>query len=133
MKPKPLLIACAGEWYTVEAHEAKYVGGNARISLRLVTGEPFATLSINTKLRPRKGCFFLKEYGENEEVAAQFLEAGLIEKTGRWADSGPMRHPEVRMSVALLRSITAAPSHPAMRDRSSALPSLLTSEQKRGS
>lgn len=27
---------------------------------------------------------------------------------------------------ALLRSITAAPSHPAMRDRSSALPSVLT-------
>lgn len=57
-----------------------YGNGNLAVEAFL-HGEPYATLSVNMPPYDRlpEGVFFLKEWSENAEIAAAFVESGLIE------------------------------------------------------
>jgi hypothetical protein len=68
----------------------RYASGNGlAIQLTCEDGEPFATLSVNMPGEPLgEDEFFLKDWSENEEVAAAVRELGVFEPLGRFASSG---------------------------------------------
>lgn len=48
----------------------------------------FATLSVNLEVKPSEGCFWLKAWSENEELAKFMLDNGYVELTGKVAQAG---------------------------------------------
>ncbi len=65
---------------------------NKRLALQVVTteyGEPYGTLSVNlpdVAIPPE--CIAVKNYSENEEMAAAAYETGIFEDTGVRAQTG---------------------------------------------
>lgn len=64
-------------------------------------GEPYCTLSVNLDTPPSEGCFYLKDWSENEEIAQWFLREGLIEMTGAFKLTGHVEAHEVRITPKL--------------------------------
>ena len=60
---------------------ARYRNGNLAVEAIAADGEPYATLSVNMPPYDPlpEGVFFLKDWSENAEIAAAFIESGLIE------------------------------------------------------
>ena len=78
----------SARWGKVTALRGNYAGpkGPLAIVLQTATGEPLATLSVNM-YRPGcshdssdlpAGCFYVKDYGGHEELAAEALSSGLF-------------------------------------------------------
>jgi hypothetical protein len=78
----------SARWGTVAALRGSYGGpkGPLAIVLQTESGEPLATLSVNM-YRPEcshdsrdlpAGCFYVKDYGGHEELAAEALSSGLF-------------------------------------------------------
>jgi hypothetical protein len=78
----------SSRWGRVDAWRATYLGENGptAVTLTLQDGEPLATLSVNmyqpecshdsSDLPP--DCFYVKQWSENETLAAEALESGLF-------------------------------------------------------
>ena len=75
-------------WGPVRVSRATYGSAKGPLAIILTTddGEPLATLSVNL-YRPDcshdstdlpKGCFYVKEWSENEELAAEASASGLF-------------------------------------------------------
>lgn len=75
-------------WGRVNVLRATYgaADGPTAILLQLETGEPLATLSVNM-YKPQcsrdsqdlpKDCFYVKNWSENDAIAAEALESGLF-------------------------------------------------------
>lgn len=65
-------------------------------------GEPYCTLSVNMDLKPpAEGCFWLKDWSENEQIAEWFIKEGLVERTGRFMPSGFVTVHEVTITPKL--------------------------------
>lgn len=63
-------------------------------------GERLTTASSNlaqSGSSPKPGCFFLKNYSENEGLLESLIKAGVVEETGLTAYSGWATFPEVRV------------------------------------
>jgi len=78
----------SARWGAVTALRGTYEGpkGPAAVVLTLEDGEPLATLSVNM-YRPEcsqdsrdlpADCFYVKQWSENEELAAEALASGLF-------------------------------------------------------
>lgn len=78
----------SARWGKVIASKATYerADGPLAIVLQTENGEPLATLSVNM-YRPEcshdsrdlpAGCFYAKDYGGQEEIAAEALASGLF-------------------------------------------------------
>lgn len=82
------------------------VGGATAIFLVCMdpdeAGEPYCTLSVNMDLNPpAEGCFWLKDWSENELIAEWFIKEGLIEPTGVAIKTGFVTAREVRITPKL--------------------------------
>jgi hypothetical protein len=73
-------------WGKVIAHREAYPGGAAAVLLLCEDGEPLAKLSVNM-YRPvcshdsrdlPPGCFYMKDWAENAEIAVEAVESGLF-------------------------------------------------------
>ncbi len=80
----------SARWGTVVASRATYGGPSGPLAVVLQTedGEPLATLSVNM-YRPEcsddsrdlpAGCFYAKDYGGQEELAAEALNSGFFKE-----------------------------------------------------
>lgn len=78
----------SARWGKVAAFRGHYNGPNGplAVALQTATGEPLATLSVNM-YRPEcshdsrdlpAGCFYVKDYGGHEDLAAEALASGLF-------------------------------------------------------
>ena len=81
--------------FTVFGEECCFVTKNypnGRLALQVVTaqyGEPFGVLSVNVPdVNVPDGCIAVKNYSENEPLAAAAYETGLFEDTGVKAQTG---------------------------------------------
>jgi len=74
---------------------------NKRIALQIYDEEgPYCTLTTNIvgeTLQP--GEFFIKNWSENEEIAAAALNSGIFEDTGRRVNSGFIEVPVWRFKA----------------------------------
>jgi hypothetical protein len=77
-------------WGVVNVHQATYVSRTGPLAITLTTdeGEPLATLSVNM-YRPEcshdssdlpKDCFYVKQWGGHEDLAAEALASGLFKE-----------------------------------------------------
>lgn len=66
---------------TLRLREARYGNGNLAVEAIDLQGESYAVLSVNMPPYDAlpEGVFFLKDWSENAEIAAAFIESGLIE------------------------------------------------------
>lgn len=82
----------SARWGNVVASRGNYGGpqGPLAIVLQCEDGEPLATLSVNM-YRPEcshdsrdlpAGCFYVKDYGGQEDLAAEALASGLFKTRG---------------------------------------------------
>ena len=79
-------------WGQVDVHRATYgkADGPTAVLLTIEGGEPLATLSVNM-YRPEcsrssadlpADCFYVKDWSENEAIAAEAIASGLFERRG---------------------------------------------------
>jgi hypothetical protein len=62
------------------------------------TAQPYATLSVKlAQADPEPGCFWLKDWSENEPIAKHMLDRGLLELTGRTCITGFVVAKEARL------------------------------------
>ena len=66
----------------------KYAHGSAMSVEIEAGGEPYAVLSVNMHEAPAAGCFWLKSWSENEEIARELKAQGVYELTGRAIQAG---------------------------------------------
>jgi hypothetical protein len=80
----PRNVAMRRERYAID-------GGLAVQLIDEADGMPYATVSINVEgLDLAKDEFVFKTYSENEGLREAMIEAGIVERTGRWAGVGPI-------------------------------------------
>lgn len=78
--------------------EERYANGRAlAVVVRDAEGMPYATLSVNLPQPPAPGCFWLKDWSENEDVALAALAAGIVTLTGRRQQVGFVEAKEARL------------------------------------
>lgn len=78
---------------------AQYGNGRVAVILNCDDGEPFAKLSVNMSddSDVRESEFAMKDYSENERIAAKVKRLGLFEDTGRTVSNGFVRVPVYRI------------------------------------
>ena len=82
-----LLFKFDGE--TLKIRKSTYQNnGASAVFVECEDGEPYAILSCNLEAKPANGCFWLKDWSENEPIAKALLKSGVIELTGRAVSSG---------------------------------------------
>jgi hypothetical protein len=88
-------ISCDGEQITLT--ESAYADGSPAILATDATGAPYATLTVNTgrPLAPRHVA--IKNWSENESVAASALASGLFEPSGIEIPTGFVKAPVWRI------------------------------------
>jgi hypothetical protein len=77
-----------------------YESGRAAITLVDLNGEIAIIASSNLPhipLGPKEA--FIKDYSENEGILSALVKAGIVERTGRKADSGFVSLPVVRILI----------------------------------
>jgi hypothetical protein len=87
-----------GEKFTLRESMYASNGAQAIIMESEVDGAPYAKLSTNVDEAPADGCFWLKDWSENEPIAAALLAQGVIELTGRTFDLGHVIAKEAKLS-----------------------------------
>ncbi len=89
-KRQPVTLAHFGRPVTVSirADCYRHGGGLAAEVIDEANGERYTTLSINIGAVLANDEFVFKTYSENEGLLEAFLEAGVIEKTGREVEVG---------------------------------------------
>ena len=58
---------------------------------------PFAVMSVRLPQQPADGCFWLKDWSENDEIARQLIDEGYIELTGATVRTGFVVAKEARL------------------------------------
>jgi hypothetical protein len=67
----------------------KYANGNNAITLADTQGEMYATASVNVPgVELESNEVLIKNYSENEGILEMLEEAGYVERTGRYVQSG---------------------------------------------
>lgn len=84
--------------YVLHFSFAKYRTGGLAVLLTDNDG-PFTTLSVNVEgVELQEGCFLLKAWSENEEIAKFLIDNGYIELTGRGVECGYSMAYEARLT-----------------------------------
>lgn len=84
----------------------KYQKGDAIAVLAYEVGseEEFGVLSVNLPDQPPSpGCFWLKDWSENEPMAKAVLKGGLVKLTGRTAATGHVEAKEAMLVDGMYR------------------------------
>ena len=81
-----MTITLDGEKLALEI--GTYVDGTMAIQAMCEDGEPYATVSTRLAIPPAAGCFWLKDWSENEPISQAMLGDGTIVLTGRVVSSG---------------------------------------------
>jgi hypothetical protein len=90
-KPRTVTLTHFGRQVTVSVHAERYHHGGGLAVQLMEDGEDYATLSVNVAGVPLKDDEFVaKTYSENEGLLEGLLAAGVVERTGRWAEIGPI-------------------------------------------
>jgi hypothetical protein len=85
-----------GELLTLEV-EAYQKNGVMAVVASNLDGQRYAVVSVNMEQAdPEPGCFWLKDWSENQELAAALLRQGVIELTGRICITGFVQAKEAR-------------------------------------
>lgn len=95
MSKTAALLDFGGEKLSLQTE--KYVSGGMALALVGEEG-PYATVSVNLPEPPAAGCFWLKNWSENEGVAQALLDQGFIELTGNEQATGFVTAPEARLT-----------------------------------
>lgn len=72
------------DWGMVDVFAGTYVSADGPLAIQLTdpeTGEPIARLSVNMdgfSEKLPKNCFYMKDWSENERIAADALYSGLF-------------------------------------------------------
>jgi hypothetical protein len=89
-------IKIGGEWITIMTE--RYLTGGIAVTATCEDGSPYATLSVNMDGHlPNPGCFWMKDWSENEVLARSVMDAGLVELTGRTLATGFVVAKEARL------------------------------------
>ncbi len=67
--------------------KVQYQNGVLGIQVMCQEG-PFATLSTNLGVKPSEGCFWLKSWSENQQLAEFMVSNGYVVLTGKVAQAG---------------------------------------------
>jgi hypothetical protein len=74
------------------------------LQLTQADGGPYARISFcahdgSSTFPATEGCFWLKDWSENEEIAKHLLAEGLVELTGREIPAGFVTYKEAKLIV----------------------------------
>ena len=75
-----------GGWDDLIIDVGRYENGDIGFILVSQDGEPVSKPTTNLEeigIRPKTGCFFIKDYSEHIGLGAALVEAGVIVPTGR--------------------------------------------------
>ena len=82
---------------------------NGRIAIQLFDVESSAPVAVATVNIPEVELdadeIIIKDHSENEGMFSALLQAGLIESTGNYAQSGYVTYPIAKMTEKLLRAV----------------------------
>jgi hypothetical protein len=86
-----------GKEYHGQIIKNNYANGKLAIQLRLDSGEPYATLSVNTDDILSNDEFVAKTYSENDGLVEQFIKLGIFEDTGNTVQCGYVECPILKI------------------------------------
>jgi hypothetical protein len=82
----------------LDLEQLEYGNGTVALMAKDEQGMRYATVSVNIPEElPSAGCFWLKDWSENEEIAAALLAQGVIALTGRVCRTGFVTAKEARL------------------------------------